>query len=59
MADKAKYTVARTDEVSAKSCDCSCSNTVTVYYSSGLEKAGQKTFSAREEAVQLKVLELS
>ena len=58
MAGKATYTVARSDDISPK-CQCSCANTVTVYYSSGKEAAGQKTFSGKEEAVQVRVLEMS
>jgi hypothetical protein len=58
MDEKVKYTVAR-QSVAAKDCQCSCQLPVTVYFSSGKEAAGQKTFSAKEEAVQIKVLEVS
>jgi acetyl-CoA carboxylase carboxyltransferase component len=58
MENKAKYTVARTGDVSTRDCQCSCSNDVTVYYSSGKEAAGQKSVTVKEEAVQIKVLEV-
>lgn len=59
MTDKAKYTVSRLDEASASRCQCSCSNTVTVYYTAAREAADPKALSAREEPVQIKVLEVS
>ena len=56
MAEKAKYTVSRTDAATARDCSCSCSNTVTVYYSKAQAHA-QKSF--RDEPVDIKVLEVT
>jgi len=59
MENKVKYTVARTNDVSSRDCTCSCANSVTVYYSSGREAKGQKAANIKEEAVEIKVLEVS
>ncbi|MDC7784516.1 hypothetical protein PQJ75_11835 [Rhodoplanes sp. TEM] len=59
MAEKVSYTVARTDEATGILCQCSCANTVTVYYSSGREARDQKSISIREEPVEIRVLEAS
>ena len=58
MAENTKYTVARTDGVGTRDCTCSCSNSVTVYYSSGKEDKEQRSFSAQADTVQIKVLEI-
>ena len=59
MENKVKYTVARANDVSARDCTCSCSGSVTVYYSSAKEAKGVKTANLKEDAAEIKVLEVS
>ena len=58
MENKVKYTVARANDVSTRDCTCSCTDSVTVYYSSGKEAKGQKSVNIKEEAVAIQVLEI-
>jgi hypothetical protein len=57
MANKPKYTISRTDEVSSRDCTCSCHLPVTVYFS--LKEKEGHTFSGRAEPAEVRIIELT